>query len=38
MTQLVKYGAFVRVEKGIKGLVHISELADRRVEAPEQVV
>jgi len=38
VTQLVKYGAFVRVEKGIKGLVHISELADRRVEAPEQVV
>jgi small subunit ribosomal protein S1 len=28
----------VRVEEGIEGLVHISELADRHVEIPEQVV
>ena len=32
------FGAFVRVEEGIEGLVHISELADRHVEIPEQVV
>jgi small subunit ribosomal protein S1 len=34
----VPFGAFVRVEEGIEGLVHISELADRHVEIPEQVV
>jgi small subunit ribosomal protein S1 len=28
----------VRVEEGIEGLVHISELAERHVEIPEQVV
>jgi len=37
-TKLVPFGAFVRVEEGIEGLVHISELADRHVEIPEQVV
>ncbi|MCA1693837.1 MAG: S1 RNA-binding domain-containing protein, partial [Actinobacteria bacterium] len=31
-------GAFVRVDEGIEGLVHISELAERHVEIPEQVV
>ena len=30
--------AFVRVEEGIEGLVHISELAQRHVEVPDQVV
>ena len=38
VTKLVPFGAFVRVEAGIEGLVHISELAERRVEAPEEVV
>src|SRR4030095_6592693 len=28
----------VRVDDGIEGLVHISELAERHVEIPEQVV
>src|SRR5271156_5689627 len=37
-TKLGPVGAFVRVEEGIEGLVHISELADRHVEIPEQVV
>ncbi len=37
-TKLVPFGAFVRVEDGIEGLVHISELAQRHVEMPEQVV
>ena len=32
------FGAFVRVDEGIEGLVHISELAERHVEIPEQVV
>jgi small subunit ribosomal protein S1 len=37
VTKLVPFGAFVRVEDGIEGLVHISELAQRHVELPEQV-
>ncbi|GAB3569494.1 30S ribosomal protein S1 [Spelaeicoccus albus] len=38
VTKLVPFGVFVRVEDGIEGLVHISELAVRHVELPEQVV
>lgn len=38
VTKLVPFGAFVRVEDGIEGLVHVSELAERHVEIPEQVV
>jgi small subunit ribosomal protein S1 len=38
VTKLVPFGAFVRVDDGIEGLVHISELAERHVEIPEQVV
>ena len=38
VTKLVPFGAFVRVEEGIEGLVHISELAERHVEIPEQIV
>lgn len=38
VTKLVPFGAFVRVEDGIEGLVHISELAVRHVDMPEQVV
>jgi len=38
VTKLVPFGSFVRVEEGIEGLVHISELSQRHVEIPEQVV
>jgi small subunit ribosomal protein S1 len=38
VTKLVPFGAFVRVEEGIEGLVHISELAGHHVELPDQVV
>ena len=38
VTKLVPFGAFIRGEDGIEGLVHISELAQRHVEVPEQVV
>lgn len=38
VTKLVPFGAFIKVFDGIEGLVHISELADRHVEIPEQVV
>ncbi|MDR7596011.1 MAG: polyribonucleotide nucleotidyltransferase [Armatimonadota bacterium] len=38
VTRLVNFGAFVEVLPGKEGLVHISELADRRVEKVEDVV
>ncbi|WIM68746.1 30S ribosomal protein S1 [Corynebacterium breve] len=38
VTKLVPFGAFVRVEEGIEGLVHISELAQRHIEVPDQIV
>jgi small subunit ribosomal protein S1 len=38
ITRLTKFGAFARVEGGVEGLIHISELADRHVSNPAQVV
>jgi small subunit ribosomal protein S1 len=34
----VAFGAFVEIYEGIEGLVHISELANRHVERPDEVV
>lgn len=36
--RLAPFGAFVEVVPGIEGLVHVSQLSDRRVEKPEDVV
>lgn len=38
VTQLANFGAFARIEDGIEGLVHVSELADERITHPKQVV
>ena len=38
VTKLVPFGAFVKVEEGIEGLIHISEMAEAHIEVPEQVV
>jgi small subunit ribosomal protein S1 len=38
VTKLVPFGAFVQVDHGIEGLVHISELAGGHIESPEQIV
>jgi len=38
VTQLANFGAFARIEDGIEGLIHVSELADERVTHPKQVV
>jgi small subunit ribosomal protein S1 len=38
VTQLANFGAFARIEDGIEGLIHVSELADDRVSHPKQVV
>ena len=32
------FGAFVELEKGIEGLIHVSEISDERVEDPRQVL
>lgn len=38
VTRTVDFGAFVKVEDGVEGLVHISQLADHHVEDPADVV
>ncbi len=38
VTQLANFGAFARIEDGIEGLIHVSELADERISHPKQVV
>jgi 4-hydroxy-3-methylbut-2-enyl diphosphate reductase len=38
VTRTIKFGAFVELAPGVEGLVHISELSDRRVATPEEVV
>lgn len=34
VVNLVDFGAFVRLEEGVEGLVHISEIAHRHIEKP----
>ncbi|MHB0913410.1 MAG: polyribonucleotide nucleotidyltransferase [Armatimonadota bacterium] len=38
VTRLMSFGAFVEILPGREGLVHVSKLADHRVERPEDVV
>ena len=38
VTKLVTFGAFARIEGPVEGLVHVSELADRRITHPREVV
>jgi small subunit ribosomal protein S1 len=38
VTKVVTFGAFVEILPGVEGLVHISELAQRHVENPREVV
>ena len=38
VVRIAPFGAFVQIEAGVDGLVHISQLADRRVDKPEDVV
>src|SRR6516164_9682684 len=38
VTKLTNFGVFVELEPGLEGLLHISELADHKVEKPEDVV
>lgn len=36
--KVVPYGAFVRIDKGLNGLIHISELSDKLVKDPANIV
>lgn len=38
ITQLASFGAFARIEDGIEGLIHISEMGDERIQHPKEVV
>ena len=38
ITQLANFGAFARIEDGIEGLIHVSELTDERITHPKQIV
>ncbi len=38
VTKLTNFGVFVELEPGLEGLLHISELADQKIESPEDVV
>ena len=35
---MVDFGAFVKLEDGVEGLVHISQMADHHVNDPREVV
>lgn len=38
ITKLVTFGAYARIEGPVEGLVHISELSERRISHPKEVV
>lgn len=38
ITQLASFGAFARIEDGIEGLIHVSELGDGRLQHPRDAV
>jgi len=38
VVRIASFGAFVELEPGIDGLIHVSELADRHVRDPREVV
>jgi len=38
VTKITNFGVFVELEPGLEGLVHVSELADHKVESPDDAV
>src|SRR5690625_2151083 len=36
--RIVDFGAFVEIEKGVEGLVHISQIANRHIATPDEVL
>ena len=38
IAKLVSFGAFARLDSGIEGLIHVSEIANERIQKPEDVL
>ena len=38
ISKLTSFGAFVEVEDGLEGLLHISELSEKKISSPEEIV
>ncbi len=38
ITRLERFGAFARIENGLEGLIHISEISHQRIEHPKEVL
>jgi small subunit ribosomal protein S1 len=38
ITQLTKFGAFARLDDDIEGLIHISEISEKRIDHPREVL
>jgi len=38
VSKITNFGVFVEMEEGLEGLLHISELADHKVDSPQDVV
>lgn len=38
VTRLTPFGAFARIEGDVEGLVHISEMSNRRIQHPKEIV
>lgn len=38
VANLMPFGAFVKIDKGIEGLVHISQISEKRITRPEEVL
>lgn len=38
VVNLMPFGAFVKIDKGIEGLVHISQISEKRIAKPDEVL
>ena len=38
VANMMPFGAFVKIDKGIEGLVHISQISEKRIARPEEVL
>jgi small subunit ribosomal protein S1 len=38
VSKLTSFGAFVELEEGLEGLLHISELSDKKIASPEEIL
>ena len=38
VSNLMPFGAFVTIDKGVEGLVHISQISEKRIAKPEEVL